>query len=118
MKNHNFLKRLGYAWQGIKTSWQTEKSFRTHISASVFVFIILLMTRPAAIWWAILLMACGLVLSLELLNTAIEKLVDHLHPEIHPTLKIVKDTLAGAVLIVSIVSLIVFIAFLADYFEF
>ena len=117
MKNHNFIKRLEYAWQGITASWQSEKSFRTQILASGLIVLILILTRPTAFWWAILLLTCGLVLALELVNTAVEKLIDHLHPEIHPVLKIVKDALAGAVLVASIISLCIFLAFIADIFN-
>ncbi|MCP5381667.1 MAG: diacylglycerol kinase [Kordiimonadaceae bacterium] len=117
MKNHSFLKRLDYAWQGIKASWLSEKSFRTQIIATVLIVVILTFSRPDAFWWAILLLTCGLVLALELVNTAVEKLIDHLHPEIHPVLKIVKDALAGAVLVASIISLCIFLAFIADIFN-
>lgn len=43
----------------------------------------------------------SLVIAAELINTALEHLVDHLHPEAHPRIKIVKDCAAAAVLIVS-----------------
>ncbi|MEZ5758627.1 MAG: diacylglycerol kinase [Emcibacteraceae bacterium] len=117
MKNHSFLKRLDYAWQGVTASWQSEKSFRTQILATVLIVVILILTRPDAVWWAILLLACGLVLALELVNTAVEKLIDHLHPEIHPVLKIVKDALAGAVLVASIISICIFLAFIVYIFN-
>lgn len=60
----------------------------------------------------LLLLTSGGVLTAELINTAVEKLVDHLHPDQHPVLKIVKDTLAGAVLVMSITAIFVFIMFL------
>ena len=44
----------------------------------------------------------SLVIAAELINTALEHLVDHLHPEQHPRIKIVKDCAAAAVLILSI----------------
>ncbi|PCI51119.1 MAG: diacylglycerol kinase [Alphaproteobacteria bacterium] len=111
MKNQSFLRRLDNAWQGIHTSWLSEKSFRFHCAATLLVIVILGLIRPAPIWWALLLLVCGLVLTLELVNTAIEKLIDLLHPEQHPVLKIVKDTLAGAVLVASLIATGIFIAF-------
>lgn len=115
MKNQPFLQRLRYALAGIGTSWQSEKSFRSHIMATLLVFIILGVARAAAIWWAMLLLTCGLILALELINTAVEKLADHLHPDIHPELKIIKDTLAGAVLLASMAALGIFAAFAGSY---
>jgi diacylglycerol kinase len=52
--------------------------------------------------WSVILLASGLVLSLEALNGAIEKLADHLAPERHRTIGIVKDLCAGSVLIAAI----------------
>ncbi len=114
MKNQPLLHRLQYAWTGITTSWHSENSFRVHVAASMFVLIVLCLIRPAPVWWALLLLTCGLVLTLELVNTAVEKLADHLHPEIHPALKTTKDALAGAVLIASFLAILVFIAFLIE----
>jgi diacylglycerol kinase (ATP) len=48
-----------------------------------------------------------LVLVAELFNTALESLIDHLHPEIHPAIKIAKDSAAGAVLLLSAGAVIV-----------
>jgi diacylglycerol kinase (ATP) len=68
--------------------------------------------RPPAIWWALLLMNCGLVLAAELINTALEQALDHLHPEIHPAIKVAKDCAAGAVLVFSLSAVGTFLAFL------
>ncbi|HEX4506322.1 MAG TPA: diacylglycerol kinase [Alphaproteobacteria bacterium] len=111
MKNHNFLRRLGYALAGIKTSWRTERTFRTLSLGMAFILAVLVATRPAPIWWAALLLTAGSVVALELINTAVEKLIDHVHPDQHEIVGIVKDTLAGAVLTMSVTSLLVFAAF-------
>lgn len=64
------------------------------------------------VWWAILLLTIGAVLTAEMLNTALEHLLDHLHPEVHPMVKFAKDCAAGAVLISSAISVLVFGVFL------
>jgi diacylglycerol kinase (ATP) len=64
------------------------------------------------VWWVLLLLSCGLVLSAELFNTALEHTLDHLSPERHPAVKIAKDCAAGAVLLLSLTSVGVFVAFL------
>ena len=112
MKNRHFFYRLQFALAGIYASWKSEKSFRLHVAATLAVIIILSIAHAPAIWWAILLLTCGLVMTLELINTAIEKFADHLHPDQHIILKVVKDTLAGAVLLASIIAVCIFIAFL------
>jgi len=112
MKNHAILKRLGYAFSGIIASLRSEKSFRTQLAGFTFVVIVLFVTKPAPLWWALLLLTSGCVLTVELINTAVEKLIDHLHPNQHSTMKIVKDTMAGAVLVASITAILVFLTFL------
>lgn len=66
---------------------------------------VLLVLRPAPLWWALTGLMAGLVIAAELVNTALEHLVDHLHPEQHPRIKIVKDCAAGAVLVLSLAAL-------------
>ena len=63
--------------------------------------------QPAAIWWALIILSIALVLAAELVNSAIEALSDHLHPDIHPSIGKVKDMLAGMVLVVSIAAAII-----------
>lgn len=69
------------------------------------VITVLLLIKPAAIWWAILLLTSAMVLALEAMNSALERLIDHLHPDIHPEIGMVKDMAAGAVLLSSIIAL-------------
>jgi len=114
MKNRGFRHRLGYALAGIAISWKTERTFRTLSLGMAFILAVLVATRPAPIWWAVLLLTAGGVVALELINTAVEKLIDHVHPDQHEIVGIVKDTLAGAVLAMSVTALLVFAAFLAS----
>ncbi|MDP4212008.1 MAG: diacylglycerol kinase family protein [Bacteroidota bacterium] len=54
--------------------------------------------------WIVILICIGLVLSLEMLNSALEKLCDLVQPDFHPRIKIIKDVAAGAVLWISLIS--------------
>ena len=112
MKNQSFPKRLSYSLQGIRTAWRMEASFRFQSLMAAAVVALLIALRPPAIWWALLLMNCGLVLAAELFNTALEHALDHLHPEIHPAIKVSKDCAAAAVLIFSLSAVGTFLAFL------
>ena len=71
------------------------------------------LTAPLA-WWAVMALTIALVVTAELLNTAIEALCDHLHPQQHEAIKLTKDVAAGAVLIASLAALVVAMAFAAD----
>jgi diacylglycerol kinase (ATP) len=112
MKNQPFHKRLSFSLQGLRTAWKLEASFRFQCLAALGVLGLLAALRPAAIWWALLLLNCGLVLAAELFNTALEHALDHLHPELHPAIKVAKDCAAAAVLVFSLSSVTTFLAFL------
>jgi diacylglycerol kinase (ATP) len=118
MKNQPFHQRLGFAAHGILTAWRNENSFKTQFCAAVCVLLVLLWRRPAPIWWAFLLMSCGMVMAAELFNSALEAALDRLHPERHPAIRIAKDCAAGAVLLLSLTAVGVFAAFLVATFPF
>lgn len=112
MKNQPIYRRFLFAWDGLKASWQSEKSVRVHGFVICCAVSLLILFRPHLIWWALVLLAGGMMLATELVNTAVEKLVDHLHPDIHPVIKVVKDTLAAAVFITCVAGGAVLLAFL------
>lgn len=107
MKNQSFLNRLEFALNGIRVAWATERSFRSQSFFGIATVLALIVFRPGLMWSAIIVIMIALVLVSELMNSALEALVDRLHPEIHPEIKKVKDMAAGAVLMLSIASLIV-----------
>lgn len=115
-KNQPFYKRLGFAMHGIHAAVRNEASFRTQCYATVLVMLVLAWRQPAPLWWALLLVNCGMVLAAELLNSALEASLDLLHPASHPAVKLAKDCGAGAVLLLSTTAACVFVAFLVATF--
>ena len=114
MKNQSFRRRLGFAMQGIRCAWRGEASFRQQVFLSLGVLAVLFWRQPETVWWALLLMNCGLILAAELFNTALENALDHLSPERHLAIQVAKDCAAGAVLMLSLSGLCVFVAFLVE----
>ena len=112
MKNQNLFCRARFALEGLRAAWKSERSVRAHGMAIAAVLLLLLYFQPRPIWWAIVLLAMGVMLITELVNTAVEKLADHLSPDIHPDIKFVKDVLAGAVFVSCVVGGIAVMAFL------
>ena len=102
MKNRGFQHRLGFAVAGIITVWRRERSFRTQTVAAGTAIAVTILLRPGLLWAAAVILSVALVLALELVNSALEALIDHLHPGIAPAIKIAKDAAAGAVLVASI----------------
>lgn len=103
---------MGFALAGLMHGLRTEKSVRFEAVVLVLVLVALVILRPEPVWWAATALASAGVLAAELLNTAIETLADHLCPEIHPRIRIVKDCAAAAVF-VSVVGALVVAAALA-----
>ncbi len=101
MKNKVFLTRLGFAFSGLAATVQHEKSFRTQIIIAIMTMIMLAVLQPSLVWWALVGIMICLVLGAELINTSLEHLADHLHPEQHPKIKLVKDCAAASVLVFS-----------------
>lgn len=114
MKNRPFRQRMGFALEGIRTGWSREASFRAQAALAGCALFALIVLRPAPIWWGLVAVTCALVLALELLNSAMEAVIDLLHPGVHPSIKVAKDMLAGAVLAISAAAVVVGVAMVAD----
>ena len=102
-----FFNSFVYAFIGIKTACKTEQNFLFDAIFGILTIIIGFLLKLSVIEFAIVLIAIGLVVSLELINTAIEYTIDMAMPEIHPLAKAAKDISSGAVLISAIMALIV-----------
>jgi len=114
MKNRRFHERVGFALAGWRAGWRREASFRAQACIAGFALAVLLVLRPAPIWWALVAVTVALVLALELLNSAVEAVIDLLHPGIHAEIKAAKDMLAGAVLLISTAAMAVGMALVAE----
>lgn len=102
-----FLKGFGYAARGLAQALH-ERNFRFHLCVTAFVvFFAVRFYALSMEQWAILSLTCGTVLSLEVVNTAIERLCDKVSPSPDPLIRTAKDCAAGAVLISAIVAVAV-----------
>ncbi|QUW22220.1 diacylglycerol kinase family protein [Sporosarcina sp. Marseille-Q4063] len=103
----NFIKAFRYAFEGILHAVKTERNFKFHLIAAGIVILSGLLTGLADFEWYIILVLIGGVLSLELLNSAIERVVNLVTMERLPLAKQAKDLAAGAVLIFAIFSAVI-----------
>ncbi|WP_034383950.1 diacylglycerol kinase [Deinococcus sp. YIM 77859] len=104
-----WVRSAGFAWAGIAHTYRTQANFRIEVWAAVLALGLALGLRAPL---APILLACALVLGLELLNTALEAVVDLASPGLHPLAKAAKDAAAGAVLVGSLGALLVGVAVL------
>ncbi|MGD1905412.1 MAG: diacylglycerol kinase family protein [Leptolyngbyaceae cyanobacterium] len=102
---HNLGASFFYAWQGMTYGWKTQRNFRIHGVASAVVMGLGLILHLPLVELAVLGLTCGAVLTLELLNTALEAVVDlTVQQTYHELAKIAKDCAAAAVLISALVA--------------
>ena len=106
-KNRGFAARLRCALRGFAHALSAEHSLRAQGLAFLGVLGALVLLRPDA-----LLLASSGVLAAELLNTAIDRLADALHPADSPAIRAVKDCAAAGVLLAVLGALAVGAAFL------
>lgn len=103
-KKNPLYKSFGYAFEGIFTGIKKERNMKIHCLAMLCVVAAGLLLRISISEWCLCLVLFGLILSLELVNTAVEAVVDLVTEEKKPLAKIAKDTAAGAVLIAAIMA--------------
>ena len=107
---------LNFAFQGIWHTFCHESSFRTQLLIRSLALPLLIALKPSPTWWGILILTGAAVLSAELVNTSIELTIDRIHPQSDPIIKQAKDCAAGAVLMLSVASILVIMIFLWSHF--
>lgn len=100
-------KSFSYAFAGIFACFKKERNIKIHGMFIVLVVFAGIFFRISVTEWCICLILFGLILSLELVNTAVEAVVDLVTEERRPLAKLAKDTAAGAVLISAIMAAII-----------
>ena len=107
MKKRTIIDSFNYAVSGIITSLKTEKNMKVHYIIAILIIISSLFFDFTRIEFLLLLFSISLVVITEMINTALERVVDLITEDFHPLARIVKDVAAGAVLIAAINSIIV-----------
>ena len=101
------IKSVRFAFEGLVHCFVSEKNFRIEVVAVCIAFLMAILFKLQSPEWLLILFCSALVLSLEIFNTALERLSDIVSNSFHPEIKIVKDLAAGAVLLSSAISIII-----------
>ncbi len=118
MQEKSLCHSIRYAWEGILSAFRSERNMKIHFLIMLTVIISGFLFQISILEWMICLLLFGLVISLEIMNTAIETTVDLAMPEKHLKAKLAKDLSAGAVLVAAIISIFVgFLIFLPKLFS-
>lgn len=96
------IESFKYAFRGIVLVLKSEKNMLIHLIISILVLICGIFFQISTTEWMICLLCFGLVFSTEMINTAIETLVDLVSPNHHKLAGKAKDIAAGAVLVAAI----------------
>ena len=102
MKPTRFIDSVNCAIEGILYTARTQKHMRRHFVAAMVLLVFVLFLRVSPIEFTLLTISVSFVLFAELMNTAVEAVVDLVSPGFHPLAKIAKDVAAGAVLVAAI----------------
>jgi len=111
------IKSFGHAFSGVAIFFKETTHAKVHAVATLLVLACAFYFKVSITEWCLLLLAAGLVLGLEALNSALEYVVDLVSPDFHPLAKKAKDVAASAVLMASILAAAVGIIVLWPYFQ-
>jgi len=103
-KSRHFMESMTFALRGMVHAYRTQRNFRIHLLMALLVILLATAFRMSPLETALLALVIGLVLVAELINTAIESLVDLVTEEYHPLAAAAKNVAAAAVLISSIIA--------------
>lgn len=114
MKNRNLIDSFKNAFQGIWYAFVKERNMKIHLAAATAVILLSLWLGVSRIEMTVLCLTIAMVICFELINTAMEVMVDIIVDVYHPKAKIIKDVSAGAVFISALFSIIVGVTILFD----
>ena len=105
-----------FAFEGLVAALKEEPNLKFHFLAGILVIITSLLLNISKEDWLIIIILIGFVIAVELTNTAVESVVDHLIQSQHPGAKLAKDISAAAVLVAAttsaIASVLIFLPYL------
>ena len=107
IENKKIINSFKYAIEGSIASFKSERNMKIHVLATIIVVILGLILKINIVEWCFCIISIVLVISAELLNTAIENIVDMISPEKNEKAKLIKDISAGAVLVLAIGAFII-----------
>lgn len=110
------MRSFVHAARGVLFTFKNERNFQVEIAAVCVILFLMLWLPLSSTENMFLILAMTLVLSLELINTALERVMDILKPRVHPYARVVKDVTAGAVFVVSLGALILGLVILLPHF--
>lgn len=107
MKSRSIFDSFRFAFAGLAHAFRTQRNMKAHAAISAAVCVAGIAFGVTPVEWAVLVLTIGLVVQAEVMNTAVEAVVDKASPELHPLARVAKDCAAGAVVVSAITAVIV-----------
>jgi len=104
VRSRNIIDSFNHAIDGIVYAVKTQRNAKVHLIIGMLVMILAMVLNVTRVELLILLLTIGMVISAEMINTAIEEVVNLAHEGIHPLARIAKNVAAGAVLFCSVIA--------------
>ncbi len=118
IKFKRLIKSVKYAISGLIKAFRDEQNLKIQSIFAIFAIIFGFLLQIGKFEWLVVILTIGMVLLMELINSAIERLTDMLKPRLDPYSKEIKDIMAGAVMLASIMAVIAgVIIFVPKIFE-
>lgn len=109
------IRSFSYALKGILFAFKNERNFQIELVAGALAALAMFFFPLSGLERALIILSIALVLTLELANTALERVMDILKPRIHPYARVIKDMMAGAVLLTTLAAIAIGIAIFLPY---
>jgi len=116
IKIKRLFKSFQYAFRGIIKIFREEQNLRVQSVLAIVVIFLAIFFRVSRIEWALLVVSIGLVLLMEIANSAVERVTDVLKPRINTYVKEIKDIAAAGVMLASLIAVIIGLIVFLPYF--
>lgn len=113
----HFFKSIGCAYRGIKHMLVHEPSYLIQNIIAIMVIGLAIYLGITGVEWLLIIIVIGVVIAFEIFNSTIERILDFIHPEEHPEIKIIKDISAAAVLVTALIAIIIGLIIFIPYFK-
>lgn len=110
-----FARSFSYAVKGIIFAFRNERNFQIELTVAVVASLLMFFLPLSSLERSLIVLSIALVLTLELANTALERVMDILKPRVHPYARVIKDLMAGAVLLATLASIAIGLVIFPPY---
>lgn len=115
IKLRRLIKSFTYAFRGFRKTFREEQNLKIQTLVAIIVVILGVYFNIAKTEWLFLIFVIGLVMLMELANSAVERVTDVLKPRIHDYVMDIKDIMAAAVMLASLVAVIIGVIIFLPY---